>query len=179
MRLFFALWPDPALQLRLADWARRAAGAGRPTRRENLHLTLAFLGTAEAALLPVVSGIARALRFSPLVLTLDRVGYWKHNRIIWCGAKSDPQALTQLVADLRAGLAQGGIRFDPKPFVSHLTLVRKSSGLDPARRWAPIEWTVSDFALVRSVPVDGGVDYEVLQRFSDRTRPGSLLPSSG
>ena len=92
------------------------------------------------------------MRLAPLTLTLDRVGYWKHNRIIWCGPEDEPQVLTALVADLRAALDRAGISYDTKPFASHLTLVRKSGGLDAAPRWMPLEWKVRDFALVRSMP---------------------------
>jgi 2'-5' RNA ligase len=165
LRLFFALWPPSALQAKLAAWARQAAGKGRVMRQENLHLTLAFLGDTDAALLPDLLALAAEVRFAPFTLPLDRVGYWKHNRIIWCGAGDEPQALTALVADLRAGLENAGMRVDPKPFVSHMTLVRKSLGLAGAPRWAPLIWDVRDFALVRSVAVDGGVRYEVMERF--------------
>lgn len=164
-RLFFALWPDGALQARLAAWAKQAAGNARPMRRENIHLTLAFLGATDAALIPVLGECARAVRFAPLALTLDRVGYWKHKRIIWCGLEDEPQVLTALVAALRAALDNAGIRYDPKPFVSHITLVRKASGLDSTPRWLPLAWEVRDFALVRSVPTEAGVRYEVMQRF--------------
>ena len=136
MRLFFALWPPEDLQGRLASWARDAAGRGRAMRRENIHLTLAFLGATDSALLSLLDECARTVRFAPLPLTLDRVGYWKHNRIIWCGPEDEPQVLTALVADLRAALDRAGISYDPKPFASHLTLVRKSGGLDAAPRRA-------------------------------------------
>ena len=52
LRLFFALWPPEDLQAKLAAWANKAAGKGRAMRRENIHLTLAFLGATDAALLP-------------------------------------------------------------------------------------------------------------------------------
>ena len=167
-RLFFALWPGSDVQGKLAAWAARAAGNGRAMRRENIHLTLAFLGATDPGLLPALIERARAVRFAPLRLPLDRVGYWKHNRLVWCGTDDEPQALTALVADLRAGLEAAAIRYDPKPFVSHLTLVRKSSGLGGAPPWAPLAWEVRDFALVRSVPVDGGVRYELVERFPAR-----------
>jgi 2'-5' RNA ligase len=168
LRLFFALWPPDDLQGKLAAWARQAAGKGRPMRRENIHLTLAFLGATDPVLFPQLTERARAVRFAPIRLRLDRTGYWKHNRIIWCGTDDEPRALTALVADLRAGLDGAGIRFDPKPFVSHVTLVRKAQGLDAAPSWVPLVWDVRDFALVRSVAVEGGVSYEVLQRFPAR-----------
>lgn len=168
VRLFFALWPDGALQGGLAGWARQAAGKARPMQRENIHLTLAFLGATDAALLPLLCECARRVRFAPFGFMLDRVGYWKHNRLIWCGPEEEPQALAALVAELRAALDQAGIRYDPRTFVSHVTLLRKSSGLAAAPRWAPLAWDVRDFALVRSVAAEGGVSYQVLQRFPAR-----------
>ncbi|MEK7437610.1 MAG: RNA 2',3'-cyclic phosphodiesterase [Pseudomonadota bacterium] len=164
-RLFFALWPDSALQGRLAAWTKLAAGNARPMRRENIHLTLAFLGTTDAALIAVLGECAHAVRFAPFALRLDRVGYWKHKRLIWCGPEDEAQALTALVAALRAALDNAGIRYDSKPFVSHVTLVRKASGLAAAPSWVPLAWDVRDFALVRSVPSEAGVRYEVMQRF--------------
>ena len=164
-RLFFALWPDAALQERLAAWARQAAGKGRPMRRENIHLTLAFLGDTKAALVPDLIALARGLSFARILLLLDRIGYWKHNRIIWCGAERDPPALTALVAELRARLDSGGIAYDHKPFVSHVTLVRNAAGLDAAPAWSAPAWEAGDFALVTSMRIEGRVTYQVTQRF--------------
>jgi len=166
VRLFFALWPASDLQAKLAAWAKQAAGRGRAMRRENLHLTLAFLGATEAALVPDLIALAAGVRFAPIRLPLDRVGYWKHNRIIWCGAGEEPQALTALVGDLRARLDAAGIRYDPKPYVSHVTLVRDASDLPAAPAWIPFVWEARDFALVSSTRVEGRVNYQVMQRFA-------------
>jgi len=165
VRLFFALWPASDLQAKLAAWAKQVAGKGREMRRENLHLTLAFLGATDAALVPDLIALAAGARFTPIRLPLDRVGYWKHNRIIWCGAGEEPQALAALVRDLRARLDAAGIRYDPKPFVSHVTLVRNASGLPPSPGWIPLVWEAGDFALISSTRAEGRVTYQVLQRF--------------
>ena len=165
VRLFFALWPPSELQGKLAAWAKQAAGRGRAMRRENIHLTLAFLGDTNASLVPDVIALARDLAFSPMRLSLDRVGYWMHNRIIWCGAERDPPALTGLVSELRTRLDSGGIAYDRKPFVSHMTLVREAAGLDAAPAWVPLAWDLADFALVTSVRIEGRVTYQVTQRF--------------
>lgn len=165
VRLFFALWPQSELQGKLAAWAKQVAGRGRTMRRENLHLTLAFLGDTDAALVPGLIALAADIRFATIRLPLDRVGYWKHNRIIWCGASEEPQALTALVADLRARLTAAGVRYDPKPFVSHVTLVRNAASLPEAPAWMPLVWEARDFALVASTRVDGRVTYAVMQRF--------------
>jgi 2'-5' RNA ligase len=165
VRLFFALWPASDLQAKLAAWAKQAAGRGRAMRSANLHLTLAFLGATEADLVPDLIALAAGMRFAPMRLPLDRVGYWKHNRIIWCGAGDEPRALAALVENLRARLDAAGIRYDPKPFVSHVTLVRDAAGLPAAQAWIPLVWEARDFALVSSTRVEGRVAYQVLQRF--------------
>jgi 2'-5' RNA ligase len=165
VRLFFALWPGSDLQAQLAAWAKQAAGRGRAMRREKLHLTLAFLGATDAARVPDLITLAAGVPVTPIRLPLDRAGYWKHNRIIWCGAGEEPLALAALVADLRARLDAAGVRYDPKPFVSHLTLVRDASGLPAAPAWIPLVWEATDFALVSSTRVEGRVTYQVMRRF--------------
>ena len=165
VRLFFALWPDNDLQAKLAAWAKQAAGRGRAMRRENLHLTIAFLGATEAALVPELIALAAGVRFATISLPLDRIGYWKHNRIILCGAGEEPQLLAALVEGLRARLDAGGIHYDRKPFVSHITLVRDATGLPAVPVWIPLVWEARDFALVGSARVEGRVTYQVLQRF--------------
>ena len=169
VRLFFALWPDGDLQEALEAWARRAAGRGRVMRSENLHLTLAFVGAIAAALVPDLIALAAGVRFAPVRLPLDRVAYWKHNHIIWCGAGDEPQALAALVDALRARLDAAGIFYDRKPFVSHVTLVRDASGLAPAPVWIPLVWEAREFALVVSTRIEGRVIYQVLQRFPAQT----------
>ncbi|MBE0615339.1 MAG: RNA 2',3'-cyclic phosphodiesterase [Burkholderiales bacterium] len=166
VRLFFALWPDSALQGRLAAWAKQAAGKARPMRRENLHMTLAFLGATQTTLLPLLTESARTVRFVPFTLRLDRIAYWKHNRIIWCGADQDPPALSALVGELRACLDASAIAYDRKPFVSHVTLVRNAPGLQMAQPWEPLVWEARDFALVQSEKTDGRISYRPLERFS-------------
>lgn len=169
VRLFFALWPSSELQTQLASWSKRVAGKGRAMRRENLHLTLAFLGATEAALVPDLIALASGLCFAPIRLPLDRAGYWKHNRIIWCGAAEEPQALSALVEGLRARLDAAGVRYDSKPSVSHVTLVRNASGLPSSPAWMPLVWEARDFALVCSIRVEGRVTYQVMQRFPAQT----------
>jgi 2'-5' RNA ligase len=167
LRLFFALWPDEATRTRLAEWTRaihRASG-GRAMRPENVHLTLAFLGSTDAALLPVIAAAAGRATPRTFTLRIDEAGYWRHNQIAWAGVRESPPALEALVLALRAALVDAKIAFDPKPFVAHLTLVRKARPGFKLPRLEPIEWPVRDFVLVQSVTGPDGSRYEAIGRW--------------
>jgi 2'-5' RNA ligase len=176
LRLFFALWPDAATRARLAEWTRaihRKSG-GRVMRPENVHLTLAFLGSTEPGALPSIEAAAAGVSPRTFVVRIDEPGYWRHNQIAWAGVGQVPHELAALVADLRAALAESGIPFDPKPFVAHVTLIRKARPGFRLPRLEPIEWPVQGFVLVRSVTGPDGSTYEIAGRW-----PGAASPAHG
>jgi 2'-5' RNA ligase len=166
-RLFFALWPDDATRAALADWGRRIhrVTGGRPTRAETIHQTLVFLGDCEPARLADAAAAAGRVHPRRFELLLDQAGLWNHNRIAWAGASAVPPELDALVADLRAALAEARFAFDRKPFVPHITLVRKTrqGGALPARE--PIRWPVDGFVLVRSELRADGSNYAIQGRW--------------
>jgi 2'-5' RNA ligase len=170
VRLFFALWPDDAVRARLAHWSRElhAVCGGRPTRNENLHLTLAFLGSFEEARLAEVERAASEAVPRAVTLTLDRPGYWKQNRIAWAGASVVPLELEALVSELRGELVKSQIRFDAKTFVSHVTLLRDAREPKAVPALAPIEWRLAGFALVQSVDSPSGSRYEIRRSWEGR-----------
>jgi 2'-5' RNA ligase len=163
MRLFFALWPDEGVRAQLAGWARalHAVCGGRPTRAENLHLTLAFLGSVEDARVADVERSADEVAPRAASLVLDTPGYWKHNRIAWAGASAVPEELEAFVAELRGALARSGIAFDSKAFVSHVTLLRDARAPETMPALSPIGWKLDAFALVQSVMLSRGSRYEI------------------
>ena len=163
MRLFFALWPDDAVRANLAHWSRElhAACGGRPTRAENLHVTLAFLGSVEEARVAEVERAASEVAPRAATLVLDRPGYWEHNRIAWAGASVVPPELEVLVYELRGALAKSQIRFDAKSFVSHVTLLREAREPKAMPALEPIEWRLDGFVLVQSVTLPRGSRYEI------------------
>lgn len=163
-RLFFALWPDAGVRERLAAYARAAQArcGGRLMRPQNLHLTLAFLGDTDTVRLEALMAAAAAVAPRRFALAVDRVEYWCHNRIVWAGTAAVPAELAQLVGDLRAVLEGAGFRFDRKPFVPHVTLLREAhvATLPPLE---PVRWAAHGFALLRSEP---GRDYAVVREWS-------------
>ncbi len=84
----------------------------------------------------------------------------------WAGVREPPPALDALVADLRAALVEAGIAFDPKPFVTHITLVRNARPDFELPVLEPIDWPVRGFVLVRSVTGREGSAYEVIRRWA-------------
>ncbi len=163
MRLFFALWPDDEVRARLERWSRElhALGGGRPTRPENLHVTLAFLGSVADARVAEVERTAGEITPRGVSLVLDQPGYWKRNRIAWAGASVVPPELDALVSELRGALVKSQIRFDAKSFVSHVTLLRDAREPKAMPALDPIPWKVDGFSLVQSVTLPRGSRYEI------------------
>lgn len=161
MRLFFALWPPLEAARALAGWA--APLGGRPVPAQNIHLTLAFLGAAQAA---PAAAAARRARGAPHRLPLEQARYWRRSEIVWAGPRATPPALESLVQSLHLELFRAEFILERRPFVAHVTLARKAPppGMLPAL--PPIDWPVHEFTLVRSHPHAAGSIYEVLEAFA-------------
>lgn len=170
-RVFFALWPEPAVAgalHRLAtDCARRFSG--RAMRRDTLHLTLAFIGEVETARLGALRAAAERVRGEAFGLCLDRLGFWSHNRILWAGSTAPAPALARLAADLARELAGEGFAIDGgagRPFSPHVTLLRNvAEGRPDLPAMASLRWSAGEFVLVRSRLSSGGSSYETIGRW--------------
>jgi 2'-5' RNA ligase len=132
---------------------------------ETLHITLAFLGRCDPERLPSLEAAAASVRVRPFVLTVDEPGYWRSHQIAWAGARTTPPPLHALVSELRAALTAQEFPFDPKPFVPHVTLIRKARPGFALPSLDPISWRVEDFTLVSSTPGREGSDYTVQNRW--------------
>jgi 2'-5' RNA ligase len=171
MRLFFALWPPEALSRARDNQAKVLARrfGGKPSRRETIHLTLAFLGEIDAAFLPAVAEAGRRVDAAPFELVLDRFDCWRHNGLLWAGCAEPAEGLRLLVTRLREQLRAASIVFDTAPrFVPHLTLVRKtgvSRGDIATLPPEPLIWTCSSFMLVHSRPAAASREYVTLESF--------------
>lgn len=175
-RVFFALWPPAEVADRLAEIAGNAAASfgGRATRRDTIHLTLAFLGDVPESRLPELCALADSVRGPSFAMTLDRLGYWQHNRLLWAGCQASLVPLGELVSCLRNALVNSGFRVDAERqgFVPHVTLVRKipaSAGLSENRQFPSFKalaWRADRFVLVRSRLSSSGSEYLILREFS-------------
>jgi len=166
-RLFFALWPDTALQEELHALAATMLppGDGRRTPSANIHLTLAFLGSVSPEDQVCYEQAADRIRAERFNLTLDARGCFRRSGIFWIGAEHVPEGLLALVRALSEALQACGYEPDPRPFRAHLTLARRLRRCPRLPQPAPIEWSVGDFALVQSHLGAGGAEYEILRRW--------------
>ncbi len=165
--MFFALWPDGKTR-RALDQAAGKAGrqcGGRRTRSETIHMTLVFLGEAPLARLEQLRETAAGIVLPGFSVPINRMGWWRHNRIVWAGTDAAPELLSELAGALRKKLTAAGFGFDAKTFVPHVTLLRKAHC--PDREFPPlaVEWKAEDFVLVRSVLSAEGAAYEIVGRW--------------
>lgn len=168
-RLFFALWPPPAVRDALA--ARAAAlplAGGRWVPAENLHLTLRFLGPTPAAARDALEAalVEAPSAFEPFVLRLDRAGYFAAARVVWLGAGRTPAALAALARGLERLARRAGFAAERRPFVAHVTVARKARPLAGPPSVEPLDWPVDAFELVESRLTPAGPQYRTVQRWT-------------
>lgn len=165
MRLFFALWPDPVLQSELAAWGRlcHAACGGRVQQADKLHATLAFLGEIEVDRYAALCSIADTIRAPAFELTLNRIGYWRHNRIVYAAVTETPRALTELAHSLAVRLAAAGFRTEQRDYVPHVTLLRDARRAPVDVNPAPLSWRVGALTLVETLRREQKLRYQKLQ----------------
>ena len=174
-RVFFALWPAPEVAERLGDIARDAALSfgGRATRRDTIHLTLAFLGNVPEARLPELSMAAATVGAEPFAINVDQLGFWSHNHLLWAGCQAPSAPLDALSGQLRQALARAGFRVggEGRNFVPHVTLVRRvPEASAPSERCPlpliePLIWRNERFVLVRSTLTELGSSYQIIDEF--------------
>ena len=164
-----------ALQEKLG---RSAAGV-KWTRRENMHLTLLFLGEVEQLEVVSICRVVqqRARKHAPFTLETAGLGAFPNARrpkILWAGLTDGVTELRALHADLEEGLLDlGCYRREDREYTPHLTLGRLSHE-DREEDWAAVLTQYADWRGGES-PVDevlvmasemrrGGPEYSVLGR---------------
>jgi 2'-5' RNA ligase len=169
VRLFCALrLPDDTLD-RLVEWQRRdlAGVAGvRAVPRENLHVTLAFLGSRPGGEVDAVADELRAAAagIEPPLLRAERYRETRSVGMLVCADEGGQAGA--LARDLHAGLAQLGV-YEPerRKWLPHLTVARFRER-PRLRLEAPDLGAVvpSDAAVYLSRLRPGGARYEVLAK---------------
>lgn len=167
-RLFYALWPDAAIR---RDCFKIAKSIVRPgeirVRPDNLHATLVFLGSVDAATEASVIQGASAIPAPQVKLAFDTLSFWSKPRILCLTAQPHDAELETLVNELTALSRRLGIPVDERPFNPHVTLVRKVKS--PRQlEFEPIIWRSSGFCLVQSCSEPEGTIYRTIKSWPSR-----------
>jgi 2'-5' RNA ligase len=163
-RLFFALWPSLELSRELYSIAGRVLeDDGRRVPPENIHLTLAFLGSVQASFRQCAEQVAAAIRTGSFTLTLEQIGSWPKSGIVWVGPRHTPEFLSRLVQVLNAGLSNCGYVPEERSYAAHLTLARKLHRCNKNIPIDPLIWEVRRFCLVQSRTHTEGARYEIVR----------------
>lgn len=166
-RLFFALWPPAEVANALHKLAGGVVGrcGGKLLRPDSFHLTLAFLGDVPERRQPELLELAAGIRLPPVSVRLDKLGYWKHNQILWAGSKEPAPELAAMAATLQEKLLAADFISEVRPLVPHVTLLRKILHPGALPEVGPFEWRAGELVLARSWRSDRGAAYDGIERW--------------
>lgn len=170
MRLFVAIQlPD-----RIKDTLTAMCGGvddARWREREQLHLTLRFIGEADGAMARDIDDVLYQISDPAFSLTLRRTGFFNERklaRVLWAGVEDDT-ALRHLHDKIQHGLTAIGLEPERRRYRPHVTLARLP-GLDPVEaegyaarysEYASPPFTVDHFCLFSSHLSREGAIYTV------------------
>lgn len=160
MRLFIAIQLSDAMKdaLTAAQDEMYAQGVrGNFTTRENMHLTLAFIG--EYPDKEQVMDALASVSFSSFYITLKGMGCF---RDLWWAGMEESAPLTAVVRRIRRALAENDIPFDKKRFSPHITLIRKATGKMPGIQIDTVSMPVESISLMRSDRGKRGMIYTMV-----------------
>jgi len=168
VRLFIAiLFSKPVL-----DGLAAAVGDLRPrfqsgnfTARENLHLTLSFLGETAPERLNAVRDAMEAVTVPHFRLRIGGIGSFcrEGEELYWAGIERS-DALLRLHEELNVELVRQGFPVERREFRPHLTLVRRAvlCGAQAELPMPFLEMDVERISLMCSRPGKGGSIYTEL-----------------
>lgn len=161
MRCFLGLDLDGKSKLAIEQWREKALPHfAHPVPVANFHITSVFLGQIDNAQLDELTRAIDDCSFSPFSITLNKLGYWSKPRILWLGSESIPEQSIELASSLSSIAKQSNIPIQERPYIPHVTLVRKVTQETPAPLFMPdIECKFDTLHLFESLPGKHGVHY--------------------
>jgi 2'-5' RNA ligase len=165
IRLFCALQLPGETVQELTAWQGQHLRGGRIVPPENLHVTLAFLGSRPASEVPSIMNELRDASAAAGPVELQPLRYREHRSVGMIVLKDATGAATALAEDLAARLELLGVyRFERRPWLAHVTVLRSKerAGLTPELANIRSIHVVRS-ALYRSLLAPGGATYDALE----------------
>jgi len=149
MRLFVALALPDLVAERLKLLQSGVPGA-RWMEREQLHLTLRFIGEVDGHDAAAIDDALSQIRSRRFTLELKGVGEFggKNPRALWAGVR-DEEAIAHLQRKIESALQRVGVAAEERKFKPHITLAR----LRATPRGRVMDY-LADHALYASGPFD-------------------------
>lgn len=164
--LLFALWPDDRQRERMRDFIVPVSKQveGRAVDRREWHITLVYIGELDERYIPELQAAARAIRFDPFRLRLDRMEFWPRPKIAAMVPPNIPPELEKLVADLSGIVFAAGVEIQQRVYRPHVTVVRNAKAFEAERlpQSATTDW--AGFELLEVVRDRGNTTYRPLVR---------------
>ncbi|WP_027718953.1 RNA 2',3'-cyclic phosphodiesterase [Desulfovirgula thermocuniculi] len=132
MRLFWAVNLPPEVKEAISALQESLKGSGADAKwveRENLHLTVQFLGEVEEERLGalVEAGGAALQGWRAFTVSLEGLGAFpdfRRPRVLWLGVREGVEALREIHRALSSAMAALGLGGEERAYVPHLTLAR-------------------------------------------------------
>lgn len=177
-RTFIALVPDEPTRNAWAALRIGDAAAARRVAADQLHMTLAFLGSIPREHgIALASGLASAVAALP-ALAVERLAYWPsaaHARLTVLTFER-AQPLVDLEANVRTLVRGLGLPIDDhRPFRPHVTLARMPRGAKPVPREAVLAGAAAAAALPASRFATLTLYSSTLERSGARYRPLAVV----
>ncbi|MDQ0286704.1 2'-5' RNA ligase [Desulfofundulus luciae] len=135
MRLFWAINLPDTIKERLWDIQRQLQGAGADAKwveKENLHLTVHFLGEVEVSLINALISAAQKVLLTQKTFSVQLGGLGvfpdpRRPRVLWTGVIGGGNELQEIYRLVGEAMVPFGIPLPGRPFSPHLTLARLRS----------------------------------------------------
>jgi RNA 2',3'-cyclic 3'-phosphodiesterase len=156
----------------LMERLRAEAPDAKWVPRDNLHLTMSFLGEVDEARAPeIVDALTEAAAGEPgpIDTALEGAGAFpspRRARVLWVGLRDPDGRLAALARTVAAGLEPLGFPTEKRPWTSHLTIARFRTPTDATSMGGahvePMAFTVPAITLFRSRLARPAPTYEPL-----------------
>ena len=129
MRLFIAIHCDTKTKeelVALQNRIREYTGRGNFTSRDNLHLTLVFLGEIHPSRISIIKEAMENLASAPFEIIYHTLGYYRRGGkdLWWVGLRKSKELL-ELRRNLVDLLSAEGFSIEKRTYSPHLTLARE------------------------------------------------------
>ncbi len=169
MRLFIAINFDDKIKdelCLLTDELKNYSVSGNFTRRENLHLTLVFIGETPSNKITSIKSAIDNIQQQPFDIKFANIGKFKRTGgdIFWIGIDKMP-ALSSIYTQLYNNLTACGFNIESREYKPHLTLSRQMVlnlplDYDNLNDYIPKQnITINKISLMKSERINGKLIY--------------------